>query len=272
MLNAIYQDLIAAPLTFDFTSGCPSTIPDLEFCSLLEASASYSSSDLNSTCEGVCEASYDTCEAGIDACKVACCYGCFWGKTCGCPNCGGEESSCDSGCDDVASGSTEIEVKNVTGLQNLVFTSASVPSVESGDSLAETVTIVVSPGVIANVYWSLCQSGICVQDTSPMDSSEVEISAQGVITAVACAGGGSALYLNINQLDVEKAGVWDIQGFVNEVLAGVQGSLDWLADNISDLFTTDLYGEYQTLLNDTMEILENEINDVLATTPIIPCP
>lgn len=271
-LNTIFAELVAEPLTFDLTSDCPSTIPELEFCGLLTAEASYSTSELDSTCAGVCEASYDTCEAGIDACKVACCYGCVWGKTCSCPNCGGEESSCEDGCDDVASGSTEIDVKDVTGLQDTLFTSATIPTLESGDSIGETVALKLSPGATASVYWKLCQSGVCVSGTSPMSSSTVELQATGVVTAVACSGGGTALYFSITDIVIEEYGVWGINAFVNEVLGAIDSSMDWLADNISDIFSDDLDAPYQDALNSSIDDIESAVNGLLANAPIVPCP
>jgi hypothetical protein len=185
--------------------------------------------------------------------------------------CGSTQTSCDNGCDAVLTGSVEIKVESVTGLQKTLFTSASIPSLTDTTTITETVDVVLNPGVTAQVYWKLCQSGICASGTDPMSSSEVALTATTTVTAVACTNGGDALYLNITALTITEYGLWGIPAFVDEVTAGLDATLDWLAADISDVFSADLQAPYEALLTDTTTELMNELNDLLKTTPIIAC-
>jgi hypothetical protein len=168
-------------------------------------------------------------------------------------------------------GSVEIKVKSVTGLEKTLFTSASIPSLTDTTTITETVDVLLNPGVTAQVYWKLCQSGICASGTDPLSSSQVALTASTTVTAEACTNGGNALYLNITALTITEYGLWGIPAFVDEVLGHIDSSLDWLADNISDLFSADLQAPYEALLTDTTTDLMNGLNTLLKKTPIIAC-
>ncbi len=270
-LNNTFAYLVAEPWTFALVSGCTplSTISTLEFCDYLEATSSYDENDptTNEICTDSCEAVYDTCVVAVDACNDACWL--FGG--CDCGSCSGEETSCDSGCDAILTGSAEIKVESVTGLQKTLFTSASIPSLTDTTTITETVDVVLNPGVTAPVYWKLCQSGICASGTEPMSSSEVALTATTTVTYKTCTNGGSALYMTINALTITEYGLWGIPAFVDEVLGDIDSDLDWLADDIGDLFSVNLQAPYEALLTDTTTELMNELNDLLKTTPIIAC-
>ena len=269
-LNTTFAYLVAEPWTFVLVSGCTplSTISTLEFCNSLEASSSYNGgSTIDSGCTGICQGYYETCKAAEKTCKAAC----FWGG-CGCGmNCSGQQTSCDNGCVSTFTGSVEIKVKSVTGLEKTLFTSASIPSLTDTTTITETVDVLLNPGVTAQVYWKLCQSGICASGTDPLSSSQVALTASTTVTAEACTNGGNALYLNITALTITEYGLWGIPAFVDEVLGHIDSSLDWLADNISDLFSADLQAPYEALLTDTTTDLMNGLNTLLKKTPIIAC-
>jgi hypothetical protein len=270
-LNRIY-DAVAATLTYQVFPGCDSTIPRMNFCGNLSASDSYSSSTWDSVCGGTCDAAYDTCKFGVDACKVACCYGCFFGKICSCSDpCSGVRTDCYNGCTVVVSGSAEIDVSYVRGLELLEFTSANVPFLSSPDSVSVDVSGVISPGLTAYVKWKLCQSGVCVGDTSPLSSSKVGANARGTVTAKACPSGPPALYMTISEIVITQTGLWGIDAFVDSIVGVVQDSLDWLAQNISDLFYYDLQGKYDAAFNSALKVLQDELNKVLVDTPLVSC-
>ncbi len=269
-LNSLFAELVDEPLTFDLVSDCPSTISTLEFCSYLDASATYDENDSTTTaaCTDTCEATYETCKGLVDACNDAC----FWGG-CDCGmGCGSAQTSCDDGCDAILTGSAEIKIESATGLQKTLFTSASIPSLSSSTSISETVSVELSPGLTAQVYWKLCQSGICADGTDPMSSSTVALTATTTVTSEACTEGGNALYMTITALDITEYGLWGIPAFVDEVTGDIDSDLDWLADNISDLFSDDLQAPYEALLTDTTNELMSALNTLLKTTPIIACP
>ncbi len=270
-----YYDYLVDTLEFSAAPDCPgSTIPRIEFCDYMGTSASYSTSDLDDACAGTCSAYYETCKVSKDACEVACCYGCAWGKTCSCNyDCGDEKDSCYDGCTDVATGSVTIRVEDVTGLENLEFKDASVPYLPDEDSvsLAVDMSLEVSPGLVADVYWKLCQSGICAADTTEMKASEMTATARGTLTARACPQGAPALYLTIDEVEIIDPGVWGIDDFVDDVVAVAQGTLDWLAENIDDLFHVQLADEYENAMNGIESSLENELNSLLVESPVVPC-
>lgn len=271
VLNAIYGE-VTRSVQFEVASGCPSTIPSIEFCGTLAAEDSYSSSEMDSVCAGTCDAYYESCKVSQDACKVACCYGCTWGKWCSCNyNCSKERDSCYNGCTQTFSGSAAVDVRNVTGLEKLEFTQASVPFLTDGASIGVEATAVVSPGLVAAVYWRLCQSGICVSDTTALSSSTMKVRARGVLTAEACPVGDPALYLTIDQTEIIDPGVWNIDQLVGDIVGVVQSSLDWLAENISDLFYYDLQGSYDDLIDAAIGAIEGALNSLLVDVAIIPC-
>lgn len=275
-LNTIY-DTVAKSLEFEAVPDkylpCVSTIPVIEFCGSMAASATYSSSELDSACSGTCNVVYDTCKVSKEACKVACCYYCDpFPKTCSCNyDCDDEKDACYNGCTSTVTGSAEVDVKKVTELENLTFTDASIPFVTEGSSLGVNVSLEIKSGLTAQVYWKLCQSGVCASDTSPMQNSAMQATATGVLTAKACSSGAPALYLTIDNVEITNPGVWGIDDFVDDVVGVVQSSIDWLAENIDDLFYYNLQDEYDSNMNSTMSAIEGELNSVLVNTPIIPC-
>lgn len=271
-LNSIWDTLVDLPLTFDVFPGCTSTLDSLEFCNNMKAKASYSTSEMDSACKGVCNSYYDSCQFSKDACKVACCYGCVWGKTCSCNySCGDERDACYKGCTQTFTGSAEVNVKNVTGLEKLIFSNSSLPYLGEGSVISVETTATVSKGLTARVYWELCQSGLCFSDTTPLTTSQVKIRAKGLLEARACESGKPAVYMSISDVEIIDNGAWNIDDFVDDIVGVVQSSMDWLADNISDLFYYNLSDEYEQAMDSTMDALESALNGVLVDTPVIPC-
>ncbi|HEY8515945.1 MAG TPA: hypothetical protein VIS07_10575 [Candidatus Binatia bacterium] len=269
VMNEIY-DVAADTLTFEVVPKCPATIPSIELCGYLSAKGSYSTSEMDPVCKGTCDAVYESCKLSLDACKAVCCYGCVWGKTCTCNyKCSDERDACYKGCKSVFSGSAEVDVKRVKGLEKLKFTDSSIPFLVDGTSIAAEVKAEVSK-LEAPTYWRLCQSGICVSDTTPLVSDKMKATATGLLTAKACPSGPPALYFQIQDVKVEIS-VWGIDDFVDDVVGIAQSSLDWLAENISDIFEYDLEDEYESVQKELEDILEVELNGMLLNTPIVPC-
>jgi hypothetical protein len=271
VLNAAF-DAAAQEVTFEAVPDCPSTIPDIRLCGYLSASGSYSTSEMDSVCAGTCDAYYESCKLSLDACKVACCYGCTWGKWCTCNyNCSGERSACCNGCTDTFTGSVDVDVTKVTGLEKLEITKASIPFLVDSETLGVDATAVVANGLKAYVYWKLCQSGICIKDTSTMSSSKIKARARASLTARSCPAGPPAVYLTIADIELIDLGIWNIDELVSDITAGVQSSMDWLAANVSDLFDQNLQGRYDSLMQSTLDLLQGVLNELLVDTPVIAC-
>lgn len=271
VLNEVY-DVVADTLTFEAVANCTSTIPSIRFCDALAAEDSYSSSEMDSVCAGTCDAFYESCKVSKDACEVACCYGCPTGKWCSCNyDCGKERDACYDGCTNTFTGSARVDVERVTGLETLRFTDASVPFIVEGTSVGVTADAEVSPGLTAEVFWRLCQSGICVSDTTPMSSSTMRLSARGVLTAAACPSGPPALYLTIDEVEIIDPGIWDLDQLVDDISGALDSTMDWLAENVSDLFETDLDDDADAIKDSTLAAIEDLLNSLLVDTPIVPC-
>jgi hypothetical protein len=271
-LNAVWAGVVSEA-EFDLYPDCVSTIPDIKFCENLEATESYSTTELDSTCSGVCDASYQTCKAAKDTCDIACCTGCSTGSWCSCKyHCNDEDDDCYDGCTDTFTGSVELNIKNIKDLNNLEFTDVYIPFLPEGATLSATVSAQVKGGLTANVYWELCQSGICDSDTSPLESETWTITATVLITAVPCGDGTNvALYVSLEDVDTGGGADWNINEFVDEVLAGIDESMDWLADNISDVFSADLDDDYQSLNTEITEGLDAALDDY-QDIPVTYCP
>lgn len=271
-LNAVWSALVPVA-EFDLYPDCPSTISDIELCNNLEAEESYSTSELDESCADVCDATYQTCEASKDACDVACCYGCPTGQWCSCNySCGDEDNECNDGCTDTFTGSVELNIKNVKNLNKLEFTEVVIPFLPEGPTMSATVTAQVQGGLTANVYWKLCQSGVCVSDTSPLESTTLTVTATVLISAVPCGDGTNvALYVSMENVDLGDGANWDINDFVNEILGGIDESLDWLADNVSDVFYADLDDDYESLNTEITDGLDAAF-DTFQSIPVVVCP
>lgn len=268
-INQVY-DVAAETVTFEAVPSCPATIPSIELCGYLSAKGSYSTSEMDPVCKDTCDAVYESCKVTLDLCEAACCYGCVWGKTCSCNyKCTDERDDCYDGCTSIFTGSAEVDVQRVKGLEKLKFTDASIPFLVDGSSIAVEVKAEVSK-LEAPTYWRLCQSGICVSDTTPIESDKIKARATGLITAKACPSGPPALYFQIEDVRVEISD-WGIEDFVDDVVGVAQSSLDWLAENISDIFEYDLEDEYESVQKELEDILEVELNGLLVSTPIVPC-
>lgn len=274
VLNQVY-DTVAENVTFDIVSGCPSTIPSLNFCDSLAASGEYSTSALDDACSGVCDATYETCKVSYDACKVSCCYGCLWGNWCTCDySCSSVREGCYDGCTNVFSGSAAVKVVNVTGLEELEISNATIPLLSTSSTEASIyieADATISAGLTAHVYWKLCQSGLCFSDTSPMSSSNIRAHVSGTLTAKTCTSGPPALYLSISGIEIIETGLWGVDDFAEIVVGVVDSSMDWLADNISDIFYNDLQDDYEKAIDSVLSSVEDELNSILTDTPVLPC-
>ncbi|KAF0811154.1 hypothetical protein A167_00186 [Alcanivorax sp. S71-1-4] len=265
-LNELYQVAVDT-VSFDIYPDCTSTIPEIRFCGHMSAEASYSSSEMDSVCGDTCDVYYDSCQVSKDICKASCSiFGCSCDY-----NCGKERDKCYNGCSTTFTGSAEVDVKNVTGLEKLVFVDASLPYLTNETSIAVETKAEISKGMTAQVYWKLCQSGLCIHDTMNMGTSAIKVRARGVLTAEECPAGPPALYLTVDSIELLDPGAWNIDDFVDDVVGVVQSSMDWLADNISDLFYYDLQSEYDDALEAMLTMLEDELNSLLVDTPVIPC-
>ncbi len=269
-LNTVFDLLVNGndvvdPLSFNVYPDCASTIPKINFCDNLQAEGSYSSTDTwDDICKGTCDATYQTCKATQSTCSWAGCN----------LHCGSTRDSCYSGCTSVVSGSAKINVKNAQGLENTTFSNASIPYLVSGSTMAVNFDATIQ-SLYASVYWKLCQSGICFSDTTnlyPLGDSKTKLRATGTITAKSCDSMAyPALYLTINDIEVVDWVVWDINSFINSTLKVVQDSMDWLAENISDVFKTDIQSQYEKAFDSAITALQNGMNSALVNTPIISC-
>jgi len=269
-LNAVYGAL-AQTLTFELKADCPSTLGSIEFCGLLSAKGSYSTSEMDSACAGTCNVYYESCKASKQVCEVGCCYGCPTGRWCSCNyNCGNERDACYNGCTQTFTGSAEVDVKRVTGLETGRFKDTSLPFITEGAVIGLETTFQVD-GLRAPTFWRLCQSGICVSDTTPIQSSKVTVRGSASVEARACPSGPPALYANIALLEIVDAGVWNLDAFAQSVVGIVNSSMNWLVDNLVDLFYKDLQDDYEIVLNTVLQTVQTKLNEQLVDLPLVGC-
>lgn len=270
-LNTVYQGLVDT-LTFQIYDDCVSTISEIKFCGNMSAKSSYSTSEMDPACSGICDGYYESCKAAEDSCEAVCSL--FGGCDCG-MGCGKERDSCNNGCTTTFTGSAEVNVKNVTGLDKLVFQDSTVPFLTTDESLTIGVdtTAKISDGLRSEIYWRLCQSGICFSDTTPIRTSEMKLRTRGVIEAKACSNSDAyGLYLTVEGVEILDTGAWDIDEFIDDVLKVVDDWFDWLGESLDDLFESELDDEYEEAMNGLEEEMTNALNSILKDTPVVPCP
>lgn len=201
-------------------------------------------------------------------------YGCVWGKTCSCDyDRSDEKDACYNGCTNTFTGSVKVDVKNVTDLEKTYFLDVEIPFAEETPALSLSTGVKLPGGATSDIYWKLCQSGICVSDTTPVSSSTVQLSARCTIYTKACSNSDQvALYLTIDQFDIIEPGLWNVEDLIGDVAGAVGDSMDWLADNIDDVFKNDLEDDFWDAYESTLAAIEEGMNAMLADIPIIACP
>lgn len=271
-LNGAYDR--AATIPFYLYPTCTSTLEEIHFCGNLSAEGEYSTSWWDDGCSATCKAYYDSCKASRDACKVACCYGCKWGKTCSCNyDCDDERDACERGCSNVLTGSVELDVLNAQNLDKAYFYNPDVGPTKDSASLRLNIGVKLPGGAESDVFWKLCQSGLCVKDTSPIHSSTVEVTAACTVYTEACEEtADTALYVTIDNFDLIEPGIWGIEDFADIITGSIDSSMDWLIPNIDDLFASDLYYNYTDVMEVLLVEVEKILNGILVGMPIVNCP
>lgn len=271
-LNAIYDTLVD-DLTFAIYPNCSSTLSEINFCNQLSMQTSYDFMTLiDGVCKDTCDFYYDSCQASKDACKIAslglddCDY-----------NCGKERDKCYEGCSSTLNGSVEMKVQQVTGLEDLQFTQASVPMVSSNSLVVDTQAKLLS-GVQADLDFRICFEGSCSSfSINNVPSGPVNVLARGIVTPKSCGSNNYALNLSIDNLDLTTAIAWDTDDLIKEVedeIEAIFGDIyteEWLEPAMETIFE-GLEQETQSILNQLLGQLEGEINKALAEIPIIACP
>ena len=248
-LNLIIQSPDIQGMTFKVSSECDKTsvINDIEFCNEVYVHDSYSWEVANDACVSACKATKDlaystcdatrqTCKAGCDvieasyeACKIACCYGCIWGKTCSCDSVKKEYDNCNNSCNDMSSdcksgadsmyngcvdacgyltmtGGYEFRLMNIKGVGTIQVTNVYDIIAQPGTQNVFSVSMDLNvPQVTANSYYKVWQDPIpAMSGNLPVIANNVTGKATGILTIICDFENPdkSGYYLQIDSIDI----------------------------------------------------------------------
>ncbi|MBZ2188283.1 hypothetical protein K8B33_04200 [Alcanivorax sp. JB21] len=260
ILNQVYP-VLATEMNFELYPDCASTIGHIRFCGNLGAKDSYSENILAGWADvAICETEYGLCMGTV---------GIFDPGTCK-----KERNKCYDSMTLNVTGSAEVDIRNVKGLAGTHFAGTEIPYLSSGPSLSIETRAIVEDGLASDAYWRLQQDpGIVVSDTTTIRTDKLKFRIRAKVDGTQCVPGESgALFLTVSAIDVIDLGVWDIDGFIGDVLGVVDDSLAWLGESLDDLFQVpSLQNEYEKLLDDMTDMLTGELNVMLADIPILSC-
>ena len=260
VLNQVYP-VLAEEMPLALYPDCDSTIDHIRFCGNMGAKDSYSENILAGWADvAICETEYGLCMAAMGA---------FYPSTCE-----KERKKCYDSMTLNVTGSAEVDVRNVRGLAGTDFSDSAIPYLSSGAHMSIETTATVEDGLRSDIYWRLQQDpGIVVSDTTTMRTGKLKFRVRAKVDGTDCRPGESGgLYLTVSAIDVIDMGVWDIDGFIGDVLGGIDSSLAWLGESLEDLFQIpSLQKEYEKVLDDLTDTLTDGLNGLLADIQILSC-
>lgn len=312
-LNLIIQSQQLQDMTFKVSSSCDknSVLNDIEFCNEVYVHDSYSWEVANDACVGACKTTrdlaYDTCdatrqacksgcdliEASYETCKIACCYGCIWGKTCSCDSlkkdydncnnsCNDASSSCKSGADSMYNGCVnacgyltmtggyEFRLQNIKGVGTIQVTNVYDIEAKPGTQNVFSVSMDLNvPQVVANSYYKIWQDPIpAMSGNFPVVANNVTGKATGTLTIICDFENPdkSGYYLQLNSIDINiPKNVFD-SNILFQVAQIFSMDINYLTGGIVDLD--------QMLLNMADGVLEDLVegllNDILKDYKLLP--
>lgn len=246
VLNTVIQSPEVQQAEFYVESGCTaSNLNNIMLCSAVEVKDDYSYKGLDQACVDVCNAAksaaYEVCddtrktcktgcdaiEASYEACKIACCYGCIWGKTCSCESLKNDYNDCNNSCDNMSSdcksgadkvfddckngcytltitGGYDMRVEWIKGVGSMLVDSVynMVPMDTTGTIFGVDLALHV-PTVSTLIYYKIWQ------DPIPAQIGEIPLSAQNTLVFgkgrlyVDCSEDHNGYYLEITELEFD---------------------------------------------------------------------
>jgi len=165
------------------------------------------------------------------------------------------------GCEEVVDGTVEVDFESLEALDTLTFTEVDFPYESTSYVIGISITAQLA-SLTADIGWKFCESSEGDQTcsdagTTPMSSDTIEIAVTGKLELVYCEKTGeNGVYMTHADVDVIQFATWGVSAWIDTVESEIDSSLDWLVDNLSDLFDS-------SSVTVPFESAQNAVNDQL---------